>query len=248
MFNNNFDINIKNFNGPIDLLLELIKKKKTDIFDINLVELANDYLRIIEENKTLNIELAAEYLYMAANLLQMKANLVLVEKEEENPELVEDKNKLLYLIYEYQQFKENIAPFLEQKINQRQNIYFKKPSLITDYANSENEHEIEGNSTVNNFKKIISNMLLRLKAEKIKSIKMPIINVNPQKQKDYVKEVLHSNEQVRLQDIALKMETLHHFITTLITILDMSNKEEVYILQENQNEDIYIRKGENFNL
>ena len=86
----NFSLN--NFNGPLDLLLELIKKKNVDIFEVDLVEVATQYLKIIEDLQEKDIDIASEYLVMASELLYIKARLILALPEEEE-EVQEDKNK-----------------------------------------------------------------------------------------------------------------------------------------------------------
>ena len=88
----NFNLNLEGFDGPIDLLLELAKKQKVDLSNINVLELANQYILYINKYKSLHLEIAADYLVMAAWLTFLKSKLLLPktdEKEDHTPEDLE---------------------------------------------------------------------------------------------------------------------------------------------------------------
>ena len=77
---NSFLLNINGYEGAIDLLLDLAKKQKVDLINISILELANQYLDYVENAKKLNLELAAEYLVMAAWLAYLKSKMLLPEE------------------------------------------------------------------------------------------------------------------------------------------------------------------------
>ena len=96
---------IGDFEGPLDLLLHLIKKSKMEIFDINICEITNQYIKYIDEMSDLNLDVASEYLVMAAELIEMKSRKLLPkmyadeeEVEEENPEEVLKKRLIEYRV------------------------------------------------------------------------------------------------------------------------------------------------------
>ena len=76
-------LNLEGFDGPIDLLLELAKKQKVDLYNISILELAEQYIKYIENVKKLNLEIATEYLVMAAWIAFLKSRILLPEEEEE---------------------------------------------------------------------------------------------------------------------------------------------------------------------
>lgn len=88
--NKKFDIKIENFDGPLDLLLSLVQDKHKDIMDIDVAQLASAYLSIIQDLQDHEIDLASEYLVMAATLLALKTKMILYTPEEK-PEIEEDK-------------------------------------------------------------------------------------------------------------------------------------------------------------
>ncbi len=119
-----FKFNITNFEGPLDLLLYLISKNKKDIFDISLSELTDEYVGYLQEMNENNIEVASEFIVMAATLLDIKARKLLpqLEDEEEEEQLSEEDilNKLnQYKMYKevaeqvYELYKQNFGSFVK---------------------------------------------------------------------------------------------------------------------------------------
>lgn len=102
------DIKLENFEGPLDLLLHLIKKNEMEIWDIQLTQITEQYLAVLDTMQTLNLDVAGEFLVMAATLLHIKSKLLLpqsdddlVEEEEEDP-----RAELVRRLLEYQKYKD----------------------------------------------------------------------------------------------------------------------------------------------
>jgi segregation and condensation protein A len=112
----NYAIQLENFEGPLDLLLHLIKKNEMDVYDIPMAEITRQYLSILDAMKSLNLDLAGEFLLMAATLLHIKSKMLLpkivedeLEEEEEDP-----RAELVRRLLEYQKYKE-VSLTLESK-------------------------------------------------------------------------------------------------------------------------------------
>lgn len=101
-----FKFNIANFEGPLDLLLYLISKNKKDIFEISLSELTDEYVAYIQEMNENNIEVASEFVVMAATLLDIKARKLLPQLEEDEEEEQVSEEELLRRISQYKIYKE----------------------------------------------------------------------------------------------------------------------------------------------
>ena len=106
------------FEGPLDLLLYLIKKEHLDIYDIPIVEVVDQYLKFLDLMKMLDINVASEYLVMAANLINIKSKMLLPQPKEEEQEEFDPREELIKRLLEYEKFKE-AAGFLRDKENQR---------------------------------------------------------------------------------------------------------------------------------
>ncbi|MDD2806432.1 MAG: segregation/condensation protein A [Elusimicrobiales bacterium] len=104
---NAIDIHLENFEGPLDLLMHLIKKNNLDIYDIPISQITAEYLQYLEVMKSLNLDVAGEFLVMAATLMQVKAKMLLPA-----PEVMEGENgpdprgALVSMLEEYQRYKE----------------------------------------------------------------------------------------------------------------------------------------------
>ena len=104
----NYDIQLENFEGPLDLLLHLIKKHEMDIYDIPMTAITEQYLAILDAMKTINLDVAGEFLLMAATLLHIKSKQLLPKIFEEDQEEEEEdpRAELVRRLLEYQKYKE----------------------------------------------------------------------------------------------------------------------------------------------
>ncbi|MFZ2950873.1 MAG: segregation/condensation protein A [Desulfuromonadaceae bacterium] len=103
-----YSVHLDKFDGPMDLLLHLIKKNELDICDISIAVITRQYLEFIKLMKDLNLEVAGDFLVMAATLLQIKSRQLLPQgdQEEPEPEEMDPRDELVRRLLEYQQYKE----------------------------------------------------------------------------------------------------------------------------------------------
>ncbi|MDH5769016.1 MAG: segregation/condensation protein A, partial [Nitrospirota bacterium] len=111
-----YNIRIPVFEGPFDLLLHLIRENKIDIYDIPIAVITHQYLEYIEMMKELNLEIAGDFLVMAATLIHIKSRMLLPPDEEAPPEELEDPRlQLVRRLVEYQAFKESALNLKERE-------------------------------------------------------------------------------------------------------------------------------------
>ena len=121
-----FTVTIDQFEGPLDLMLHLVKDNKLDLFDLDMDVLTEQYLTYLNAMESMHLEVASEYLAELAGLLEYKSRKLLPrEKVEVEEDYEEDKQKLAQRLLEYQRFKEVTADF-EKKYAERQ-MLFSKP-------------------------------------------------------------------------------------------------------------------------
>ena len=121
---------IGDFEGPLDLLLHLIKKSKMEIFDIEISKITEEYINYINSMAELNLDIASEYLVMASELIEMKSKKLLpVKEEKEEEEDINPEEELKRRLIEYKKYKESTEVFrnLEEK---RSNYFTKSPENI----------------------------------------------------------------------------------------------------------------------
>ncbi len=119
---------VEAFEGPLDLLLTLIKKNKVNIYDIPISEILEQYLEVIAQMEALDLEVSSEFLVLAATLLQIKSRLLLpAEDEEEEGE--DPREELVRRLVEYKRFKEK-AEYLRGRENLGYTRFYKAPEYI----------------------------------------------------------------------------------------------------------------------
>ena len=101
-----YDIHTDSFEGPLDLLLHLIKKNNLEISGIKIAEITSEYLAYIDLMKELNIEIAGEFLVMASTLMQIKAKTLLPSESGKDDEREDPFDNLKNRLLEYQKYKE----------------------------------------------------------------------------------------------------------------------------------------------
>lgn len=129
------EVRLDQFSGPLDLLLHLIKSNEMDIYDIRIVEITEQYLDVIEQMKKLDLDVAGEFLLMAATLIYIKSRMLLPVSEEEIDEEEEDpREELIRRLLEYQRYKEAADLFRQLPQLERDIFvgYFKSDDIATD--------------------------------------------------------------------------------------------------------------------
>ncbi len=114
------------FEGPLDLLIYLVKREHLNIYDIPIVKVIDQYLQFLELMKLLDINIASEYLVMAANLINIKSKMLLPQEPEAQEPEEDPREELMRRLLEYEKFKE-AAEFLKNKETERLK-YFKRAS------------------------------------------------------------------------------------------------------------------------
>ena len=109
-------LKLSDFEGPLDLLLQLIEKNKIDIYDIPIVEITQQYISYLKNLEEFDMELASEFLVMAATLLQIKSRMLLPEDKEEEEE-EDPRERLVQMLVEYRRIKKCAAALLDMKHN-----------------------------------------------------------------------------------------------------------------------------------
>lgn len=233
-----YNIKIDEFEGPLDLLLHLIKQSNINIYDISIDEITKNYLEYINKMEQLNINIASEYLVMAAELMEIKSKSLLPKIEEEKDETEEEvsKENLINKLVEYKKYKEMTNKFKELELN-RNNIYIKPPEKIDNYIIEDNiyNEEIDIEKLVDAFKKFLD----RKESEKPLRTKVTSKEYSVKERKNSIKKILterHRVEFTELFDIVNKS----YVAVTFLSILEMSKEKVLNIKQDKNFDNIYL--------
>ena len=157
-------VTIDKFQGPLDLLLHLVKQTNLDIYEIKIEEIVSQYFNYIKQMEEMNLNIASSYLVMAAELLEIKALMLLPKDEEIVDEFEENpKDRLIKRLIEYQNYKDLTGEFQELE-NKRHEYYTKLPSNLSDYdlkINGSLPDNIDLNDLMNAFNKFLERQQLQ---------------------------------------------------------------------------------------
>ncbi|MCD8562350.1 MAG: segregation/condensation protein A [Bacilli bacterium] len=232
-----YKIRIDNFDGPLDLLLHLIKESNMSIFDIKIEEITKQYLDYIISMEKLNLNIASEYLTMAAELIEMKSSMLLPKTKEEEQEEEDPKEKLINRLLEYQRYKEITRDFknLEQL---RKEYLTKEKSSLKDYV-VEEKYDLE-DIELSQLILAINNLLKRKEDEKPLHTKIARKEYSVKDRSNEIIHVLKEKKKVRFEELFEIFEK-EYVIVTFLSILELANKKSIFIEQENNFEDIIIK-------
>ena len=139
-----YRVNLEIFAGPLDLLLYLVRKEEVDIYDIPIAKITNQYIRYIELLKSLDIDLAGDFLVMAATLMQIKSAMLLPKAETDqfqDDDLSDPRRELIRQLLEYKKFKD--AANLLNAAADEQKERFPRPGTIVEQLKPDAEPEID---------------------------------------------------------------------------------------------------------
>lgn len=234
-----YKVNINQFEGPLDLLLHLIKQSEIDIYDISIENVTKQYLDYIRAMEELNLSIASEYLVMAADLIEMKSRLLLPKPEEEKDEYEEDpREALINRLLEYKRYKELTGEFKKLEEDRHQ-IYTKIPSSFKEYTDETikiiNNSEIGVSDLLDAFQKFLDRKKLTQPLNtKITSREITV----GQRSKD-IKNILTLKKQVAFTEL-FDIIDRDYIVVTFLAILEMSKKQELIIKQEHNFDDIIL--------
>ncbi|PZW00608.1 segregation/condensation protein A [Metamycoplasma auris] len=234
---------LSNFDGPLDLLVTLVKEKNISIFEIDLIELVTQYLEIIKNIKPYEIDIASDYLIMAASLLQLKAKMLLQDGEDDE-EVKQEKKRLIEQIAEYEKFKE-ISTILKEKEERRQNIFSKEPEEADQFKKEVDPSILDGYSSSSKLVITLRKMFERTYSEIIRNITISTISVSPEQQKERIINLFRNKDNVSFEQI-FDVPSMGHFVITLLAILDLARQEILIIEQFEDEGAIRITKGDKY--
>lgn len=145
------EFHLENFDGPLDLLLHLIAKNKVSIYDIPIAEILDQYMEVLHTAEAMDLDVAGDFVAMAAQLVYIKSKMLLPRYEEEEEE--DPRTSLVEMLLEYQRIKET-ASFFREKGELGRDIFVKPPEHLGDTPK-------EYRQSVNDLIRAANNMLRR---------------------------------------------------------------------------------------
>lgn len=226
------NVHINVFEGPMDLLLHLIRKDNLDVCDINIAEITKQYLDYLNVMKELNLEVAGEFLVMASTLMQIKAKTLLPSQaptsEDEGPNPAKE---LIAKLVEYQKYKE-ASRFLEQKQESLKDQFYRSAPI---FDAGEKVINIQMFDLLAAVKRAFERLDERKRVEMLKIEEFPI-----ESKMEKVVELLKTHEWILLDDIFVGETKKRGIITCFMAVLELIKIKKLLARQDSHAGDIRI--------
>lgn len=228
------DFKINEFEGPLDLLLHLIKESKMNIMDIEIEKITDQYMNYLDLQEKMNLEIASEYLVMASELIELKSKLLLPNPKNEEGEEEDPREELVNRLLEYQAYKE-ITKVLQDKENLRKEIYTKAPENIRNYV--EEDVSITTDVTLDDLVEAFKKYLERKKETKPLQTKITVNEVTVSSRRHDIKNLLRTKKRVSFFEL-FPVVSKEYVIATFLAVLEMAKRHELTITQNGTFDDI----------
>jgi segregation and condensation protein A len=232
MAEDGFSIKLSQFEGPFDLLLFFIERDELNIHDIPIARITNDFLNYLNHMTVLNMELASEFIFVAATLMRIKAKMLLprYHADEEENEL-DTKEGLIRKLIEYKKFKvlcDELRPYENQRFLQE-----KRGNIKVDLEQIE-KVTVPGEelSELNLYKlMMVYNRVMRQHATRTEEVHHTVVQYpyTIEKQKEAINNLLRINKKMDFKNIAGYSDNKVHFVYNFLAVLEMLQQEMIDI-------------------
>lgn len=241
---------LDSFEGPLDLLLHLIDREEIDIYDIPISHITSQYLLFIDEAREFELNIASEFIVMAATLMEIKSKLLLPkppvdifdsledwEYEEEDP-----REALVRRLIEYRKFKV-LADELRNRETDRNKIFSRPPENLAPYMPEEEENPVAG-VTLYDLLSAFKRALKKREPEPFSKIDRDEVSVSERIVQ--VMDILRNRGgRIRFTSLFNQSSTKSELVTTFLVVLELIKSKKIICTQSNLFDDIMIEINEN---
>jgi len=240
-------IKVTNFEGPFDLLLHLIKKNEMNIYDINIVEITNQYLDYLKNMKEMDLNVTSEFIVIAATLIEIKSKYLLPKvKEENNPDdEIDVEKELLNKLIEYRKYKviaENLK-MMEQGVGI---MISKKPEIIEE--DNKNAQEIDFLKDIsifdlyNSYNNLMLDYINKMNTNNIINKKILVDEYKIEDKMDELQQKIDSFGKIHFTNLIYGYSSKLEIIVTFLALLELIKIRSVTVIQESNFKDIYLER------
>ncbi|CDF11598.1 segregation and condensation protein A [Mycoplasma sp. CAG:776] len=238
-----YKFSINDFEGPLDLLLHLVKTSKMNIYEIDIKIIIEEYLKFIEEEKHRNIDIASSYLVMASELIHLKSKMLVHDEEKEEISddefSIESEEDLKRKIIEYEKYKK-LSESLVELENKRNNFYTKSPMNLNAFLEKGNINfgDVHLEDLVDALKKLKE----REKYNKPLNTKVTKKEYSIERRIEDIRKILQVRDKVEFLEL-FSEPNRDFLIVTFLSILTMSKNDEITLTQEDNFKPILIERS-----
>lgn len=238
-----YHIRIDGFEGPLDLLLHLIKQYEIDIYDIPVAQITTQYMEYIDTMQKLDLNIASEYLVMAATLLAIKSEMLLPNQdidEDDNYEEGDPREELITRLIEYRRYKE-AAEQLKEIEGEEKESFTRSPEKIID--KTKEKQPIKKNAaSIYDMLAAMQNIFNRQKWNRPMTTTVEKMEIPLQQRMDEVLDIVELSEAGIPFDQLFPYSTKSHIIVTFMAMLELMKQKLVYCEQEQTFDQLILHK------
>jgi segregation and condensation protein A len=236
-----YRINLPAYEGPLDLLLDLIRKQELDIHDIPIAKVTEQYLDYLHQLEKLDIDVSADFIYMAASLIHIKSKMLLPADPLAGPENIQDpRDELVHRLLEHEKFK-NAAQLLYQKQQVESHVWSQPDRTLYTGDAIEGEMVVSLVDLVKTFQQILE------RRKEIPKFELRHDSVSIAQMMDRLRQrLMASDDPVSLSGFFETCETRNAMIVALLAVLEMVRMQAVILVQSDLFADIGLRKHKMF--
>jgi len=240
-----YNVKIDAFEGPLDLLLHLINRLEIDIYDIPVAEITEQYLLYIHTMKELELDLASEYLVMAATLLAIKSKMLLPKHEEslddelEFAEEEDPRDELVERLIEYRKYKEAASDLKNLEL-ERGLMFTKPPSDLSDYSSEVKTDKLDLDVSLYDMLGALQKLLRRKKLQRPLSTKITRQEIPIEQRMDEILQDLRVNKGRRSFFDLFPSNEKEYLVVTFLAILELMKRREIIVEQDSNFSEIFV--------
>ncbi|MBQ3297497.1 MAG: segregation/condensation protein A [Bacilli bacterium] len=228
------DFKINDFEGPLDLLLHLIKESKMDIMNIEIEVITDQYMNFLKEQEKMNLEVSSEYLVLASELLEIKSKLLIPNNKLDETVEEDPREELINRLLEYEAYK-NITKVLQEKELLRKDIYTKYPENINNYIPE--DKEIHSDVSLDDLIAAFQKYYQRQIDNRPLNTKVTLKEISVTSRRSDIKRLLKTKKRLSFREL-FPVVSREYIVATFLAILEMAKNRELTITQNDTNDDI----------
>lgn len=236
-----YNVQLKIYEGPLDLLYDMISKQKIDIKDISIIDITKQYINYITALEKMDLEIASEFITMASKLLEIKSRYLLY-KQKDNNEVEDPRLELMEKLEEYKKFK-LASQDLKDNITYVDDLYYrKKEEIIIDDTMDLDDISIDAIKNILPYiLKVKSEDNKPQKDEKLEKIVRGRI-VPVEEKIAYIREIISRDNEVSFIKVIENVDK-DEVIATFLSVLELIKSREIVVYQDLFFDDILIKKN-----
>ncbi|MEX0661636.1 MAG: segregation/condensation protein A [Balneolaceae bacterium] len=234
-----YKVQLKNFEGPLDLLLFFIKRDELDIYDIPISHITKEYLEYIRLMEELDLDVASEFIYMASLLMSIKARMMLPAEPSEDDELDENdpRYELVQKLLEYKRYKEMSVKLgvIDEETRQKYFRGYPEADTVKKQASGEALKDVTIFDLMTSFQKVLADIKRQHTYHRVEKVESTV-----EDQTEFVLSSLQKRGRTSFRDLCKEIGNRIVIVVTFLAILEMLKEQQINLFIENSNTDFYI--------